>query len=135
MIESSESKTDTRRGGASDRDGAATTNGAVYLAGLRPSNSPDAMAHPMMRRLIWVLFAILFYQSGMVFTTWLLEPEHLTDGLDWLWLVAFPILLPGFFMVNGQLGCVSGECPTRPSSTEPEGNADSIPYSDRMPGL
>jgi hypothetical protein len=53
--------------------------------------------HGLVRRLIWVLFAIVFYQSGLTATTWLLEPENFRGGVDWLRLGLFPALLPLFF--------------------------------------
>ena len=87
------------------------------------------MHHPLLRRLLWVLFAILFYQSGLAATVWLLDPEHFGGGLDVLWALAFPVLLPAFFWVNRRLGCAAGRCPL--PDTEKKG----IPYSDRMPGL
>jgi hypothetical protein len=65
---------------------------------------------PMFRRVLWVLFAILFYNSGQAFTIWLLEPENFPGGIDWFWLSLFPVLLPGFFVVNRYLGCASGAC-------------------------
>ena len=65
---------------------------------------------PMGRRILWVGFAILFFQSGLAFTTWLIEPEQFEGGIGWLWVALFPILLPAFFLVNRHLGCASGAC-------------------------
>lgn len=67
-------------------------------------------ASPLSQRLAWVVFAILFYQSGEAFTVWLLDRESFAGGMDWLWLAAFPVLLPGFFLVNRYLGCATGGC-------------------------
>jgi len=60
--------------------------------------------------LIWLGFAIVFYQSGLAFTTWLLEPEHFAGSIDWFWVVLFPVLVPAFFVVNRRYGCASGAC-------------------------
>ena len=68
------------------------------------------LSHGFVRRLIWVLFAIVFYQSGLTATVWLLEPENFRGGVDWLWLALFPVLLPLFFVVNRVCGCAGGAC-------------------------
>jgi hypothetical protein len=68
------------------------------------------LSHGFARRLIWVLFAIAFYQSGLAATVWLLEAENFRGGIDWLWLTLFPVLLPLFFVVNRFCGCASGAC-------------------------
>ncbi len=68
------------------------------------------LSHGLVRRLVWVLFAIVFYQSGLTATVWLLEPENFRGGVDWLWLALFPVLLPLFFVVNRVCGCASGAC-------------------------
>ena len=65
---------------------------------------------PMGRRVLWVLFAVIFFQSGLAFTTWLLEPQNFDGGMAWLWVALFPILLPAFFFVNRHLGCATGAC-------------------------
>lgn len=70
----------------------------------------STLSHGLVRRLIWVLFAIVFYQSGLTATVWLLEPENFRGGVDWLWLALFPVLLPLFFVVNRVCGCASGAC-------------------------
>jgi hypothetical protein len=67
-------------------------------------------SHPLARRMLWVVFAILFYYSGLNFTIWLLEPENFAGGVDWVWVALFPVLLPAFFLVNRHLGCASGRC-------------------------
>ena len=138
MIESPDHITDTRSDTPTDGAEAATPGPALRLAaitGLRASRGRAAMAHPLTRRLVWGLVAIVFYQSGLVFTTWLLEPAQFMGGVDWLWLLAFPGLLPGFFLVNRHLGCASAQCPARQRTTEPEpgGHAPSAP--ERMPGV
>ncbi len=70
----------------------------------------SVLSHGLVRWLIWVVFAIVFYQSGLTATTWLLEPENFRGGIDWLWLGLFPALLPLFFVVNRLCGCASGTC-------------------------
>lgn len=67
---------------------------------------------PWWQRLAWVLFAIVFYQSGLAFTTLLLEGTQGAGWSDWLAAGAFPVLLPAFFWVNARLGCASGVCKT-----------------------
>ena len=75
---------------------------------------PQALVRrPMLNRVLWVLFAIAFFQSGMAFTTLLLETERFAGGMDWLWVSLFPILLPAFFVVNRRLGCGAGRCHAR----------------------
>ena len=68
------------------------------------------LSHGLVGRLVWVVFAIVFYQSGLTATVWLLEPENFRGGIDWLWLALFPALLPLFFVVNRLCGCASGAC-------------------------
>jgi hypothetical protein len=70
-------------------------------------------AHPASRRIYWFLFAILFYISGQGFTVWLLEPETFGGGWGWIWMAAFPVLLPAFFLINHRLGCGSDQCGNR----------------------
>lgn len=60
--------------------------------------------------IIWLGFAFVFYRSGLAVTTWLLEPEHFAGGIDWVWVALFPVLVPGFFVVNRRYGCASGAC-------------------------
>lgn len=72
---------------------------------------PQALIRrPIFNRLLWILFAIAFFQSGMAFTTLALEPESFRGGLDWLWAILFPLLFPAFFIVNRRLGCGTGRC-------------------------
>ncbi|MDH3638574.1 MAG: hypothetical protein OES09_08925 [Gammaproteobacteria bacterium] len=68
---------------------------------------------PLVGRLIWLLFAVLFYKSGETFTVWLLEPEKIAGALQWVWVGLFPILVPAFFIVNRYLGCATGSCAQR----------------------
>ncbi|MFQ5755871.1 MAG: hypothetical protein ACE5H7_07210 [Acidiferrobacterales bacterium] len=69
-------------------------------------------ANPVFKWLIWLLFAALFYKSGETFTVWVMEPERLQSGAEWMWIILFPLLVPVFFVVNRRLGCASGSCPT-----------------------
>ena len=75
-----------------------------------PTNLERLLASGMTRSVIWVLFAILFYQSGLTATVWLMEPENFRGGIDWLWLALFPVLFPLFFVVNRVCGCATGAC-------------------------
>lgn len=68
------------------------------------------LASPLCMRVWWALFAVLFYLSGLAFTTLLLEPEQFGGGLDRVLAAMFPLLIPLFFVVNYYLGCVSGMC-------------------------
>ncbi|UCE88862.1 MAG: hypothetical protein JSW10_11170 [Pseudomonadota bacterium] len=68
------------------------------------------LTSPLFMRVLWVLFAVLFYLSGQAFTTLLLEPEQFAGGSDWLLAALFPLLIPLFFVVNYYLGCVGGMC-------------------------
>lgn len=74
------------------------------------SRAMGLIRHPLGRRVLWVLFAVVFFRSGLAFTTWLLEPDVFAGGVEWLWAGAFPVLLPAFFVVNRHLGCASGAC-------------------------
>lgn len=88
-----------------------------------------ALRSPLGQRLLWVLFAILFYYAGLAFTTWLLQPEAFAGGLRWILVALFPILLPAFFVVNRRLGCASGSCPPGRNP-----RAQGGPGQDRDPG-
>ena len=68
------------------------------------------VSNPWLRVLVWLLFAMIFYKSGETFTVWLVEPENFAGGLDWLWLVLLPLLVPAFFVINRHCGCASGAC-------------------------
>lgn len=83
----------------------------VVLKGTGMTTRLNAVvANPLCRWLVWLGFAILFYTSGEAFTTWLLEPERIQAGLQWLWIALFPALLPAFFIVNRRFGCAAGSC-------------------------
>lgn len=83
----------------------------VVLKGTGMTSWLNAVAaNPLYRWLVWFGFAILFYTSGQAFTVWLLEPEPVQAGLQWLWIALFPVLLPAFFVVNRRFGCASGSC-------------------------
>ncbi len=71
---------------------------------------PTLLAHPLIRRLGWVGFGILFYLSGEAATVWWLEPERFTGGWQWFWLALFPVLLPAFFILQRWFGCAGGAC-------------------------
>jgi len=75
-----------------------------------PITLQSVLSYRLVRLLIWVLFAILFYQSGLTATRWLLDSENFRGGIDWLWLGLFPALLPLFFVVNRLFGCASSAC-------------------------
>lgn len=77
--------------------------------------------HPIVKRLLWMLFAVLFYQSGMAFTLWLLNPASFAGAQQWVWLVLFPVFLPAFFLVNRYLGCASG-CARDPQEAQADIN-------------
>ena len=89
----------------------------------------DFFTHPLAKRVYWVLFAIMFYNSGQSFTIWLLEPEEFNGGVEWFWLAIFPLLLPAFFLINRHLGCASGQC----NSSSKPGNQDQGSGQHRMP--
>lgn len=93
---------------------------------------------PILMRLVWVLFAILFYQSGLNFTQWLLEPASFAGGLAWFWVALFPFLVPMFFVVNRYLGCASGLCrsdPREPGHSKSGSRSSRIAYHNRPPGI
>jgi hypothetical protein len=71
---------------------------------------PHLLAHPLTRRLAWVLFSIPFYYSGLAFTYLLLEPEALDNGIQWLLALGFPFLLMAFYKLARYWGCSSGAC-------------------------
>ena len=91
----------------------------------------NVLIHPLAHRALWMTFAVLFYYSGLSFTTWLLEPENLARIMDGVGATLFPALLPTFFVVNSRLGCANGHCAAGPCShAEQPGHT-----SDRMPGI
>ncbi|MFQ5994954.1 MAG: hypothetical protein ACE5K1_07645 [Acidiferrobacterales bacterium] len=65
---------------------------------------------PVVRWLIYLLFAAVFYRAGETFVIWILEPELFRGGGQWLWILLFPLLVPAFFVVNRRFGCASGSC-------------------------
>lgn len=84
---------------------------------------------------MWVLFAILFYQSGLTFTVWLMQPEAFIGGMQWLWFILFPLLLPAFFIVNRHLGCATGACESGQCDvTNKKHGEDNFFGGGRMPG-
>ncbi len=89
----------------------------------------ELITHPLSKRLYWVLFAILFYNSGQSFTIWLLQPEEFNGGAEWFWLAIFPLLLPAFFLINRHLGCASGQCSSscNPDDKKQEQNQQQMP--------
>ncbi len=84
---------------------------------------------------MWVLFAVLFYQSGLNFTVWLLEPENFAGGANWIWVILFPALLPAFFIVNRHLGCASGQCRSGSCEVTPNKRDNNNIGPGRMPGV
>jgi len=89
---------------------------------------------PLGRRLIWVLFAILFYLSGEAATIWLLEPEAFQGGWQWLWLGLFPVFLPAFFMLQRFFGCSGGQCQIDPTKQPSKKKPTAVYYINRPPG-
>ena len=87
------------------------------------------MALPGAGRIVWLLFAVLFFYSGLYTTEWLMQPEQFAGGWRWLLVGLFPVLLPMFFLVNRRYGCASGACriPRQKEGTQ------KIPMM-RMPG-
>ncbi len=66
------------------------------------------------RRIFWVMFAVLFFYSGLYFTQWLLQPDAFSGGpFRGLLAASFPFLLPLSFFVNKRLGCAAGSCRAR----------------------
>ncbi len=75
------------------------------------ANVMQFLARPLWRRVIWVLFAVVFYFSGQAATILVLEPGSFAGGIiDWILVGIFPLLVPGFFLVNRRYGCASGAC-------------------------
>jgi uncharacterized membrane protein HdeD (DUF308 family) len=87
---------------------------------------------PLGRRLLWVLFAVLFYQSGEATLIWLLEPTNFEGGWNWIWVALFTILLPAFFALQPFFGCASGDCQTGACKSDKRANSR-VSYS-RPPG-
>ena len=88
---------------------------------------------PLGRRLIWVIFAVLFYLSGEAVTIWLLESQEFSGGWQWLWLGLFPILLPAFFLLQRFFGCSGGQCQIDTAPPAQKKPTDLF-YMNRPPG-
>ena len=92
------------------------------------------MNNPLLKalagRAIWVLFAFVFFYSGLFTTEWLLAPGEFEGGWRWVLVGLFPLLVPAFFVVNRRFGCASGRCLGRTCS--PAG--DDPPPVKQMPG-
>lgn len=108
------------------------------------SNSfTELVARPFVGRVIWVLFAIVFFYSGLYFTEFVMAPRSFAGGWLWLWVAAFPFLLPAFFIVNRRFGCASGACregacavptPGEQDGRGPRGRKSDRISVPRMPG-
>ena len=96
-----------------------------------PHPVQTALLSPLGRRLLWVLFAILFYLSGEATTIWLLEPASFPGGWHWLRVALFPVLLPAFFVLQRFFGCSSGHCQ---SGACPVANKPDTVHYYRPPG-
>ena len=81
----------------------------------------------MTKRFIWLIFAILFYQSGLAFTILIMTPDEFTGGFQWVWALTFPILLPSFFIINKYLGCATVACQDGQCSTDRKNDYPSMP--------
>ena len=93
------------------------------------------MYRPLLRRILWLLFAVLFFYAGLYFTEWLLEPDTFAGSpLRWALIALFPFLVPLFFYVNGRLGCGGGSCGISSKSGDPEARTDAGTHIMRMPG-
>jgi len=99
---------------------------------MKMSHTNPLLTHPLLRRLGWVLYAIMFYLSGESFVIWLLEPENFTGGIRWLGVVLFPLLFIGFFFTQRHLGCTAGYCRTKSQHHKPD---DDNPGYMRPPGF
>ncbi len=95
----------------------------------------NLMYRPFFRRLLWLVFTVLFFYSGLYFTEWIFEPDTFAGGpLRWALVALFPLLVPLFFIVNRRFGCASGSCGLSPSpdhGTDKRGTGMNIM---RMPG-
>ena len=65
---------------------------------MRLEKEKKIFKHPLMGRVYWGAYAVLFYNAGLSFTTWLMQPESFAGGPEWLWVALFPPLLVGFFI-------------------------------------
>ena len=100
---------------------------------MRLEKEKKIFKHPLMGRVYWGAYAVLFYNAGLSFTTWLMQPESFAGGPEWLWVALFPPLLVGFFFVNRRLGCGAPGCGL--GTEKPGSGGRSIEYSGRMPGI
>ena len=93
--------------------------------------------YPLLKRVAWLIFAILFYLCGERFTVWLVEPERFQGGIDWLGVVLFPFALILFFRSGRYLGCTTGQCQSEHCSTNNNEQTSSSTeiYYQRPPGL
>lgn len=103
----------------------------------------ELVARPFLGRVIWMVFAIVFFYSGMYFTEFIMAPREFAGGWLWMWVAAFPFLLPAFFVVNRRYGCATGACRGETCAVpEPEDDAGAPPAGKkpnrisvtRMPG-
>ena len=78
----------------------------------------NAIVKAIAGRLIWILFAFVFFYSGLFTTEWLLEPDTFAGGWRWILVGLFPVLVPAFFKVNRRFGCASGACMGRTCPNE-----------------
>ena len=92
------------------------------------------MNNPFVRalagRAVWVLFAFVFFYSGLYTTEWLVQPGQFAGGWRWILVGLFPALIPTFFMVNRRFGCGSGACLGRTCSSD----RGKLPPVRQMPG-
>lgn len=90
---------------------------------------------PFFGRILWLVFSVLFFYSGLYFTEWLLEPDTFAGGpLRWALVALFPFLVPLFFFVNGRFGCASGSCGTPAKFDHRPHKRGTGPNVMRMPG-
>lgn len=75
------------------------------------SDLTGILHRPILRRVLGLLFTVLFFYSGLYFTEWLFEPNTYTGGpLKWALTVVFPLLVPLSLIVNRHFGCATGSC-------------------------
>ena len=84
--------------------------GAAIRAILDALLPQGLIRRPLINGCLWILFAIAFFQSGMAFTTWALEPGSFRGGSDWFWAILFAILLPAFLIFNRRHDRGPGHC-------------------------
>lgn len=97
-------------------------------------NFRNLIIRPVLQRLLWVAFAILFFYSGLFFTEWLLETQTFAGGgLRWALVGLFPVLVPLFFLVNRRFGCAGGTCRV-PTAGVADSRHQARVSTPRMPG-